>query len=122
MRSRLTARASADIRAVLRSSGVLFGPRQVLAYASLLNRAVSLVAEDPHRPGSRSWPQFPEPVRSFHLERAAGRRGAARHELFYTVCSGEDGSEEVLILRVLHDAMDPGRRVGASLRDDFKRS
>jgi toxin ParE1/3/4 len=80
------------------------------------------LADDPYRAGSRAHPEFGYIVRSIHLDWVAGRRGAARHELFYAVHPIGAGNEELVILRVLHDAMDPAGRVKAALRRDLRRS
>ena len=61
-------------------------------------------------------------MRSLHLAQVARRRRAARHELYYRVQNGRDGTPELVIMRVLHDAMEPARRVKAALRDDLRRS
>jgi toxin ParE1/3/4 len=61
-------------------------------------------------------------MRSLHLAQVARRRRAARHQLYYRVQNGRDGTPELVIMRMLHDAMEPVRRVKAALQSDFKRS
>lgn len=106
--ARFTAAAERDVEAILRGTLRRFGPAQLRGYAAHLERAAALVAADPRRPGTRARPELGEAVRSFHAERAAGRRGAAAHVLFF-VALPEAGA--VLVLRVLHEAMDPTRHL-----------
>ena len=71
-----------------------------------------MVAADPMRRGSRPRDDVAAGVRSFHIELAARRRGAAAHLLYYAQGQLDDGREGVIILRVLHERMDPGRHIG----------
>lgn len=106
---RLTAKADADIAGILEQTAIRFGLRQHDAYARLLDSAIRMVADDPMRPGSRDRGDLMPGVRAFHLELAARRRGAAAHLLFYL--ADQDTTGGVLILRVLHQAMDPRSRL-----------
>ncbi|MGE5500353.1 MAG: type II toxin-antitoxin system RelE/ParE family toxin [Ignavibacteriales bacterium] len=99
---RLTPAAERDIRDILRDSARMFGPRQRDRYAGLIGAAVTLVAEDPERAGSRPRPEIGPNVRSFHVELAAPRGSAASHLLYY-----RQDEAWVVILRVLHQAMEP---------------
>jgi len=112
MNHELTALADSDIAAILSETAVTFGPRQLAAYAAIIDRGVTMVAEDPHRPGSIDRSEIRPNVRLFHLELAAERRGAAAHCLYYTIGRLSDGSEGVIILRVLHQHMEPHRNLG----------
>ncbi|MBP2233064.1 toxin ParE1/3/4 [Azospirillum agricola] len=105
---RLTRLAERDVTDILRESARRFGPLQRDRYAALIERAVLMVADRPERPGSRPRDELAEGVRSFHVELAAGRRGAASHTLYYVPGSSIGLADAVLILRVLHDAMEPG--------------
>lgn len=72
---------------------------------------MELIGEAPERPGSRTRDELAPGVRSFHVELAARRRGAAAHVLYYLVRQQAGGGAEVLILRVLHERMDPTRHL-----------
>ncbi|WP_281384623.1 type II toxin-antitoxin system RelE/ParE family toxin [Nitrospirillum iridis] len=110
MRYRLTSKAAVDIAEVLRHSERMFGPTQRHRYAALIHKAITMVAAEPDRPGSRSRPEIRPGLRSLHIEYAAGRRGAASHLLYYRV-----GSEEIIVLRLLHEAMDASRHFPAMM-------
>ena len=109
MNHELTALADRDIAAILSETAVTFGPRQLAAYAAIIDRGVMMVAEDPQRPGSIDRSEIRPDLRLFHLELAVGRRGAAAHCLYCTPGKLSDGSEGVIILRVLHQHMEPPR-------------
>jgi toxin ParE1/3/4 len=108
---RLTEAADDDIEDILRTSARQFGPIQRARYALLLEKAALMVAEAPERPGSWDRHGLGEGVRSFHVEHAAGRRGAAAHILYYLRGILDDGSDGVVITRVLHERMDPALHV-----------
>jgi toxin ParE1/3/4 len=114
-RYRLTEAADADVLAILAESARLFGPAQRDRYAALVETAARMVAEDPGRPGSRDRSDLPEGVRSFHVELAARRRGAAAHVLYYVRERSPDGGEVVIIARVLHERMEPALHVVGGL-------
>jgi toxin ParE1/3/4 len=104
---RLTEAAAADVRSILEASARQFGPIQRELYAKLIEKAAEMVAETPARPGSRKRYDIAEGVRSFHVEHAASRRGAAVHMLYYVTEFLEDALDSVVILRVLHERMEP---------------
>ena len=64
------------------------------------------MAEDPDRPGSRDRRDLGVGIRSFHLELAAGRRGAASYILYSLRGRLDAGGEGVIIARVLHAGME----------------
>lgn len=113
----LTALADADIADILAFTLREFGPRQFEAYWELIDRAGSLVGENPTRPGSKARNELGEGVRSYHVAAAAGRRGAGSHVLYYIAGRLHDGTEGAVILRVLWDGMDPSHRVAQGLAD-----
>jgi toxin ParE1/3/4 len=104
---RLTAIAEEDVEQILKESARVFGPAQRDAYASLLEKAIGMIAEFPDRPGSMDRQELAAGLRSFHLELAARRRGAASHVIFYLRGRLDDESEGIIVIRVLHDAMLP---------------
>lgn len=108
---RLTRLAEQDVTDILRDSARRFGPIQRDRYAALIERAALMIAEQPRRPGSRARDELAAGLRSFHVELAAGRRGAASHALYYVPGPLFALPDAVLILRVLHDAMEPGPHV-----------
>ncbi len=104
---RVTEAAKQDFKAVLRETKGYFGSRQREIYKRLIAKAVEMVAAEPERGGS--WDRggvFPG-LRAFHLESAAGRRGAAAHTLYYGMERRSDGSSCIVILRLLHESMEP---------------
>jgi toxin ParE1/3/4 len=109
---RLSNAADLDVDRILLETARRFGPQQRLQYALLIMAAMDLVGHVPERPGSRARDDLAPGVRSFHVERAARRQGAAAHVLFYIVEHKQaDGGADVIILRVLHDRMDPARHI-----------
>ena len=89
----------------------MFGSRQVAVYGSIIERGIMLIAEDTLRPTSHARTDIGEGIRFFHLEIAAGRRGGAAHGLYYQQRILPSGVAGVVILRVLHERMEPRRRV-----------
>jgi len=110
-RYQLSAAALRDVMAILRETAQLFGARQQERYASILRIGAAMVASEPDRPGSRSRDEISVGVRSFHLELAAGRSGAAAHQIFYIRHAFDSGEEGVIILRVLHERMEPRHHI-----------
>lgn len=106
-RYRLSRLATADLALILEETARLFGLMQQRKYADLIIDAVKLVTADPERLGSKSYDELGSGLRSFRVERAARRRGAAAHVLFYRVENLDDGLPGTMILRILHDRMDP---------------
>lgn len=115
-RYRLTDAAAADVERVLRHTAATFGPAQRDRYAALLERAAEALADNPRRPGALARPDLPGGLFSFRLDRVAGRRGAAAHVLYYRVLETDEAT--VLIVRVLHEHMEPGRHVGGLMAED----
>lgn len=115
MRYELTEPAERDISGILRDTLKMFGPLQVRTYAGIIQRGIDLVAENPARPASLDRSEIAEGVRLMHLEIAAGRRGAAAHCLYYRQGRLSGGSNGVIILRVLHESMEPRHRIVRTL-------
>jgi toxin ParE1/3/4 len=116
MKLRLTRQADADIVQILRQMKKIFGPRQVLAYAAIIGDGVSAVAADPLRPSSVERDSIRPGLRSFHLELVKGRRRSASHMLYYGLMPDAEGEMQVVLYRVLHEAMEPRRRLMRALR------
>ena len=110
-RYRLSEAADEDIDAILRETARSFGLRQRHRYAEIIRIGIDMVASEPERPGSKLRLEIHADIRSFHLELAAGRSGAAAHHLFYATHVFDGGESGVIILRVLHEKMDPRHHV-----------
>lgn len=111
MNYRLTEAADDDIVDILRETTRQFGPLQRKRYAALIERAIEMVAEAPECPGSRQREDLAAGVRSFHIEIAAGRRGAASHVIYYLCGRLDDGRDGVIVVRLLHERMEPLRHL-----------
>ena len=107
-RWRLSAAADADITQILRSTRRQFGRDQMARYRALLTRTADLAADDPLPPGSWSAHELLPGLRARHAAIAAGRRAAAVY-VFYDLASADE--PHVLIVRVLHQRMDPARHI-----------
>jgi toxin ParE1/3/4 len=118
LRRRLTLDADADIAQILRTTARLFGLQQVRDYARVISLGVERVTEDPLRPASLDAGWIREGVRLYHLEHSAGRRHGAAHVLFYKVAKSVKGENELVVLRVLHERMQPKRRLMQALRGE----
>jgi toxin ParE1/3/4 len=112
----MTEPAERDIRGILRETLKGFGSSQLSAYAQIIEKGMIMVGEDPERPGSIDRSEVVPGVRLFHLELAASRRGAAAHCLYYTTGRMSSGVIGTLILRVLHEGMEPRHKLVRSLR------
>ena len=104
--------ARRDLAEIIRDSGRRFGMLQQERYAVLLQSAIERVAVDPRCIGSKDCDDILAGLRSFHVGHAARRRGAASHVLFYEQRTAADESHFVVILRILHDHMDPDLHIG----------
>jgi toxin ParE1/3/4 len=116
-RYRLTDLADADISEILTYTLREFGPVQFEAYWGFIDKAGQMVGADPMRPSSRPRDDLGEAVRSFHIEIAAGRSGAASHILYYVQNRLEDDVAGVIILRVLWEGMEPRPLVARGLTE-----
>ncbi|MBS1164001.1 MAG: type toxin-antitoxin system RelE/ParE family toxin [Proteobacteria bacterium] len=111
----LTASAERDITEILAATLRTFGTHQLSVYADIIERGLEMVGDDPERAGSMDRSSVLANVRLFHLELAAGRRGAAAHCLFYLRGTMSNGATGVIVLRVLHEAMEPRYKLLRSL-------
>ncbi len=103
----VTDAAKFDFKAVLKETKELFGPRQRAIYKRLISEGVQMIAEEPARGGSWDRGGVVPGLRAFHLEHAAGKSGAASHTLYYAVERLANGAQRVVILRLLHESMEP---------------
>ncbi len=108
---RVTDAAKQDFRAILKETRERFGTHQRQIYKGLIATAVKMVAADPGRGGSWHRGGIVPGLRAFHLENAAGRRGAAAHTLYFAVEHPPGGSRRVVILRLLHEGMEPNLHI-----------
>lgn len=108
---RLTVEAERDFTEIARYTVTAFGVVQTMNYAALIEHAMSLLAENPLRPASRARDELRPGVRSMHFSRAAAQRHAAAHVLYYHLVAGADEAQEIVILRVLHERMEPLKRL-----------
>jgi toxin ParE1/3/4 len=111
----ITEPAEQDIKGILRETLKGFGTWQLGVYEQIIEKGMAMVGEDPEWPGSIDRSEVAPGVRLLHLELAAGRRGAAAHCLYYTTGSMSNGVIGTLILRVLHEGMEPRYKVVRSL-------
>jgi plasmid stabilization system protein ParE len=104
----LTEAAKADIRQILRTTRAQFGPLQVPRYRALISEARQRLRADPglghHRDG------LPPEGRVFHISQ---RGKPASHFLVYAF---DASASSVIVVRVLHDAVDIGRHWPAQPR------
>jgi toxin ParE1/3/4 len=117
----ITEPAERDIRDILRETMKMFGMRQLASYGQIIERGLEMIGEAPDRPGSLDRSEWAPGVRLLHLELAAGRRGAAAHGIYYSTGTLSDGSIGTIILRVLHERMEPRHKVISSLRSFSER-
>lgn len=112
----ITKSADQDIREILSKTLKRFGTHQVDVCAEIIDKGMVMVGEDPERGGSIDRSEIAPEVRLFHLELAAGRSGAASHCLHYTTGQMSNGVVGTIILRVLHEHMEPRYKVVRSLK------
>jgi toxin ParE1/3/4 len=118
VRFRLTVDADADIAQILGTTARMFGDGQVREYARIIALGIERIAENPQRAASVNAGWIREGARLYHLEHAAGRRRGAAHVLFYKLAKGAADEDEVVVLRVLHERMQPKRRLIHALRGE----
>ena len=117
MKPRLTRRAERDIDGILRDTLRLFGRNQLLAYATVIDKGIAMIGADPQSPLSMDRCDIRLGVRSLHLEIAAGRRGGAAHKLYFRQAQDPEGRPEIIVLRILHEGMEPRRRLLLEMRN-----
>ena len=118
MRFRLTVGSDADIAQILKTTARLFGEKQVKEHARIIALEIERIAENPQRAASADAAWIREGVRLYHLEHAAGRRRGAAHVLFYKIAKRIEEEDELVVSRVLHERMQPKRRLIHALRGE----
>jgi toxin ParE1/3/4 len=115
---RLTKEAQADIASILRRTKKLFGPLQVSAYAKIIEGGIAMIAADPARPSIIERNDLRPGVRSLHLELVTRRRRSASHThmIYFMEMREADGDPTVAVIGVLHEKMEPKRRLNQALR------
>ena len=101
MRLILTDAAKTDIRKILRTTLAQFGPLQVPKYRVLIADARKRIRDNPELGHHR--PDLPPEGRAFHISQ---RGKPASHIFLYFV---DEVASTVVVVRVLHDAMDMPR-------------
>lgn len=115
-RLELTLSAQADLAAIFDTSFASFGAQARRRYEAIIEAALGDLLADSLCVGSLDRPELGPKVRTYHLrycrgwgKRKAGLVGNPRHLLAY-----EFDDERVLVLRVLHDAMELTRHLPPS--------
>jgi len=108
---RLAPRASHDIGSILDWSAARFGPAAHDRYERLIERGLLSIAAGSHPFGARHVPKLGEGVHQLHLRSCRldpdGRPVVRpRHFILYR----RSGPDLVIVLRVLHDAMNVRRQ------------
>ena len=107
---RLSASAESDYQQIIGWTARQFGARQARAYAATLDSALLALAGGPAVAGARARDDIATGLWSLHVAR--GRR-KGRHFVIFRVA--EKSSHRVIeVLRLLHDAMDLQRHLGAA--------
>ncbi len=112
----MTPDADADVVRVLRQTRRQFGRGQVAIYADIIDRGVAMVAENPSRPSCVERNDIRQGAKSFHLELVTRRRHGASHLLYFIEMQALDGADEVVIIGLVHEHMEPKRKISRVLR------
>lgn len=106
--------AEADFNAIVEWTAERFGDGQARSYADVLSSVIDSLDEGPTVRGAKRRLDLGPDVSTLHVSRE-GRRG--RHFVVFRV--GRDGPDEVIVvLRVLHDAMDLTRHLPGAGPDE----
>lgn len=98
----LTDEAERDFSHILRWTAEQFGAPQAARYLTTLLSAIEELAEGPKAPGIKTREDVAIGLLALHVR---SRRRKARHVLYFRVI---EHRREIAVLRILHDAMDPG--------------
>ena len=111
-----TKEVQADIASILRRTKKLFGPLQVSIYAKIIEGGIAMISADPARPSIIERNDLRPGVRSLHLELVTRRRRSASHMIYFVEMRDADGDPTVVVIGVLHEKMEPKRRLNQALR------
>jgi toxin ParE1/3/4 len=112
-RYRLSDPAKADIADILRASQTRHGAEARVRYRGLLTTAMRRVAADPLGLSTQDRSELVAGLRSLHIRHARDEsREAPVAEPVHVVFFRATEPGVVEIVRVLHDRMEPGRRLG----------
>ena len=107
---RLGSEAGRDLVRIVRRTRETFGLRQADVYAETLRAALMALEDGPDISGSKARDDIRPGYRILHVARGR-RRG--RHFVMYRA-----GDGVIVVLRILHDAMDLARHVPKEVRGD----
>lgn len=102
---RFTAAAERDIRDISQWTQSKFGPLRAEAYAAAIEAAVATLESGPKLAGVRQSGDIAAGLFSLRIKI---KRRKGRHLLYFRVAVA---THDLIIVRVLHDAMDPGRHI-----------
>ena len=100
--------AERDYRDILAWTAMTFDAAQADRCNDALRTTLARLGKGPRAPGVLSHEELAPGLRAIRVK--IGRR-KGRHIVFFTVA---ESAREIIILRILHDAMDPGRHIPAS--------
>ena len=112
-RLRLSLPAQADLAQILETSAERWGVDGRRRYAALLAATLRMIAREPQGVLSRDRPELARGVRSLHMRHARSSLptkivNAPVHVVYYRVVE----VELIEVVRVLHEHMEPSRRIG----------
>jgi toxin ParE1/3/4 len=112
-RFRLSILARADVREILSRSEERWGSEGRRRYAAALIATMRAAASDPEGPLTRSRSDLMSGIRSLHLRHLRAKTGEATvgspvHLIYCRVLR----SDQIEVVRVLHERMDPIRHFG----------
>jgi toxin ParE1/3/4 len=118
-RFRLSRPAQMDVACIFEQSDELWGAEAERRYAVTLATAMRQVAADPQGLVTRNRDELLPGIRSFHLRHARVNDPGSRvrrpvHVLFYRAVE----PELIEIVRVLHERMEPARRIAEVCEDE----
>lgn len=104
---RFSDEALADLSDIWNWTVQNFDHRQADEYFALLDQALNDIHGDPNSILSRAHPELGSHIRSYHLEssKRGSRVNSPRHLVYYTL----DRKDEIFVLRILHERMEPHR-------------
>jgi toxin ParE1/3/4 len=115
-RLELTHSAEDDLVGIFDRSAEAFGARARRRYEALVATALRDLTAHPSCAGSLDRPELGRGVRTYHLRycRARGKASGAQVRNHRHLLAYEFDDERILVLRVLHDAMDLARHIPES--------